>query len=220
MAAQDAHDECSGGLSPAQGEIAHREAGNLKKGDLVMIEQRPCKVVSTELSQPGKHGHRKVRIVGKGVFAVTKRAETMMPAHTVVETPVLVKTDAVVQAATTDGEGHTLVSCVGDVGRRTWTALPCVTLAVGEDVLKRVQDGGGATVVQVVSFGALQAVVSCRAARNPREVTDLDGTAAAAEATAAASVGSGPLSKKAQRKLKKEAKKPQKSKAAKAADAA
>lgn len=39
-------------------------AGRVKKGDVVIIKGRPCKIVSISISKTGKHGHSKVCFSG------------------------------------------------------------------------------------------------------------------------------------------------------------
>lgn len=44
------------------------EAKSVKKGSYIMIDDEPCEVRKTKKSAPGKHGHAKYRIQGRGVF--------------------------------------------------------------------------------------------------------------------------------------------------------
>jgi translation initiation factor 5A len=44
------------------------EARNLKKGNYVVIEGEPCKIVDLTSSKPGKHGAAKIRIVATSIF--------------------------------------------------------------------------------------------------------------------------------------------------------
>tara|TARA_B100001013_G_C24598089_1_gene437641 strand:+ start:721 stop:1113 length:393 start_codon:yes stop_codon:yes gene_type:complete len=48
--------------------------GSLKINSLIMIDDEPCKIVSTDKSKPGKHGSAKVRVVAIGVFDSVKRS--------------------------------------------------------------------------------------------------------------------------------------------------
>ena len=50
------------------------EAGSLKVGRYVMIDDEACRVVSIEKSKSGKHGHAKDRIVAVGLFDGVKRS--------------------------------------------------------------------------------------------------------------------------------------------------
>ena len=49
------------------------EAGSLKPGSYVLIDEEVCQVKSTEKSKPGKHGAAKVRIVAFNIFSGQKR---------------------------------------------------------------------------------------------------------------------------------------------------
>jgi len=66
------------------------EAGSLKEGSFVIIDDEPCKVVEIEKSKTGKHGSAKVRIVGIGIFDGVKRT-LVVPADAQVEVPVVEK---------------------------------------------------------------------------------------------------------------------------------
>ena len=47
-------------------------AGGLKKGSLVMIKGRPCKVVDFSTAKTGKHGAAKAMITGIDIFSSNK----------------------------------------------------------------------------------------------------------------------------------------------------
>lgn len=47
-------------------------AGSLKKGDLVMIKGKPCKVVSFSTAKTGKHGSAKAMVTGIDIFTSSK----------------------------------------------------------------------------------------------------------------------------------------------------
>lgn len=73
------------------------EAGSLKVGSFVVIDNEPCKIVQLDKSKPGKHGSAKVRIVGIGIFDGVKRT-LVAPADARVEVPVVRKFTAQVIA--------------------------------------------------------------------------------------------------------------------------
>lgn len=66
------------------------EAGSLKVGSYIVIEEEPCKIVSIDKSKTGKHGSAKVRIVAIGIFDGKKRTY-MGPADAQVEIPIVEK---------------------------------------------------------------------------------------------------------------------------------
>lgn len=44
------------------------DAGKVKQGSYIMIDDEPCRVKSVERSSPGKHGSAKYRIMAVGLF--------------------------------------------------------------------------------------------------------------------------------------------------------
>ncbi|MCS7097273.1 MAG: translation initiation factor IF-5A [Candidatus Methanomethylicia archaeon] len=66
------------------------EAGSLKVGSFIIIDDEPCRVVDIEKSKAGKHGSAKVRIVAVGVFDGKKRSY-VGPADSQIEVPIIEK---------------------------------------------------------------------------------------------------------------------------------
>ncbi|MDP7079012.1 MAG: translation initiation factor IF-5A [Candidatus Undinarchaeales archaeon] len=62
----------------------------LKKGKFILLDGEPCRVVSTQSSAPGKHGHAKVRMEAVGIFDGQKRA-IVQPSHNKVSVPIVDK---------------------------------------------------------------------------------------------------------------------------------
>ena len=75
------------------GEIKLTSVGTLQKGNYVIIEGVACKVVDTQTSRPGKHGHAKVRLSAVGLVD-GKRREIVMPGHDNIEAPIIEKRTA------------------------------------------------------------------------------------------------------------------------------
>lgn len=65
----------------------------LKKGDTLIIDDAPCKIVSMQVSRPGKHGHAKINMMAVGLLDNKKR-NAVMPGHDKVEVPIVVKKNA------------------------------------------------------------------------------------------------------------------------------
>jgi len=65
----------------------------IKEGSFILIDGVACKVVNTDTSKSGKHGHAKVRIVAIGLIDEKKR-EVVMPGHDNVEVPIIEKKTA------------------------------------------------------------------------------------------------------------------------------
>jgi translation initiation factor 5A len=72
------------------GDITFMDAGDIKIGSFVMINNHPCKIVETNWSKPGKHGSAKIMYVGVDIFNNTKH-QTFNPTGTMVEVPVVSK---------------------------------------------------------------------------------------------------------------------------------
>lgn len=69
------------------------EAGTLRPGAYVVIDDSPCKVVEAEKSKTGKHGSAKVRIVAIGLFDGVKRS-IVVPADQRIDQPIVEKRSA------------------------------------------------------------------------------------------------------------------------------
>ncbi len=76
-------------------------AGQVQKGDTVLIDGEPCRVTSTQTSRPGKHGHAKVRMEGVGIVDGKKRI-TVIPGHDKLEVPIIDKKSAQVLSINND----------------------------------------------------------------------------------------------------------------------
>ena len=57
------------------------QAGNLGKGDYVVIKGHPCKVVDISSSKTGKHGHAKTSITALDIFTKQKLEEQAPSTH-------------------------------------------------------------------------------------------------------------------------------------------
>jgi len=79
------------------GEKKFADAGHLKPGSYVLIEDEPCQVKSVEKSKPGKHGAAKVRVTAMGIFKETKK-NLLKPTDASVDVPIVLKGSAQVVA--------------------------------------------------------------------------------------------------------------------------
>ena len=75
--------------------------GSLQKGNYVIIDGAACKVVDTQTSRPGKHGHAKVRLSAVGLIDEKKRV-VVMPGHDNIEVPIVEKKSAQVLSISGD----------------------------------------------------------------------------------------------------------------------
>ncbi len=69
------------------------EAGTLKTGSYVIIDDNACTVKNIDISKPGKHGSTKCRIEAIGMIDNQKRV-IVMPSHDKVEVPIIEKKSA------------------------------------------------------------------------------------------------------------------------------
>lgn len=68
------------------------QAGALKKGDHIVINGFPCKIVEITTSKTGKHGHAKASITAIDIFTGKKMEESAPTSHNV-ECPNVVKNE-------------------------------------------------------------------------------------------------------------------------------
>jgi len=74
---------------------------SLQKGNYVVIDGVASKVVDTQTSRPGKHGHAKVRLSAVGLLDGKKRV-IVRPGHDKIEAPIIDKKTA--QVLSVDGK--------------------------------------------------------------------------------------------------------------------
>lgn len=66
------------------------EVRNLKKGNYVVIDGEPCKIVDYSSSKPGKHGAAKVRIVATSIFD-GKKMQLLTSGDNKAEVPIITR---------------------------------------------------------------------------------------------------------------------------------
>ena len=69
-----------------------RAAGDCKKGDYIILNDHPAKIVETSTSKTGKHGHAKSKITAIDIFTGAK-VEDVLPSSHNVDCPFVVKTE-------------------------------------------------------------------------------------------------------------------------------
>lgn len=79
------------------------EAGQIRKGGLIMIKGRPCKVSEVTSSKTGKHGHAKCHFVAFDIFT-GKKIEDLVPASHTTYAPFVTKTE--LQCLEVDDDGY------------------------------------------------------------------------------------------------------------------
>ena len=81
------------------GEIKVVDISTLKEGSLIIIDGVASKVVSVDISKPGKHGHSKINLFAVGILDGKKR-NIVRPGHDSVDVPIIGKRDAQVLSVT------------------------------------------------------------------------------------------------------------------------
>jgi translation initiation factor 5A len=70
--------------------VKQASIGTLQKGSCVIVDGIASKVVSTQTSRPGKHGHAKVRLEAVGLIDGKKRV-IVAPGHDSIDVPIIEK---------------------------------------------------------------------------------------------------------------------------------
>jgi translation initiation factor 5A len=78
------------------------EAGQIRKGGLIMIKGQPCKVADVSTSKTGKHGHAKCNFIAYNIFN-NKKLEDMVPSTHGTTVPVVSRTEYTLVDIAEDG---------------------------------------------------------------------------------------------------------------------
>jgi translation initiation factor 5A len=70
-----------------------QEVRELKEGRYMIIDEEPCRILSIQMSKPGKHGEAKARIDAVGIFDDRKRSVVFPVTHKV-QVPLIGKRSA------------------------------------------------------------------------------------------------------------------------------
>jgi translation initiation factor 5A len=76
-----------------------QEVRELKEGRYLLIDNEPCRILSIQMSKPGKHGEAKARIDAIGLFDGSKRS-VVYPVKHKVQVPMIGKRQAQVLSLT------------------------------------------------------------------------------------------------------------------------
>ncbi len=124
-------------------------ATSIKEGSFLLVDGVACKVVSTDISKSGKHGHAKVRIVAIGLIDEKKR-EMVIPGHDNVEVPIIEKKTAQVlsvsgdKANVMDSETYETFDLAIPPDMKESVVEGCQVLywmIMGEKVMKQIKSG-------------------------------------------------------------------------------
>ncbi len=78
---------------------SQQEVRELKEGRYMLIDEEPCRILSIQMSKPGKHGEAKARIDAVGLFDERKRSVVFPVTHKV-QVPMIGKRSAQVLSFT------------------------------------------------------------------------------------------------------------------------
>jgi len=78
---------------------SQQEVRELKEGRYMLIDEEPCRILSIQMSKPGKHGEAKARIDAVGIFDERKRSVVFPVTHKV-QVPMIGKRTAQVLSLT------------------------------------------------------------------------------------------------------------------------
>ncbi|KAI4271799.1 MAG: hypothetical protein L6R38_006777 [Xanthoria sp. 2 TBL-2021] len=78
------------------------QASSLAKGDHILIQNQPCKIISKSTSKPGKHGHAKISFEALSLLNQKKYTE-LCPAHHIVQVPTVTRKEYLVIDLTAEG---------------------------------------------------------------------------------------------------------------------
>ena len=76
-----------------------QEIRELREGRYMLIDDEPCRIISIQMSKPGKHGEAKARIDAVGIFDRRKRSVVHPVTHKV-QVPLIGKRNAQVLSMT------------------------------------------------------------------------------------------------------------------------
>jgi translation initiation factor 5A len=69
-----------------------KQAGQIRKGEYVLLKGKPCKVMDVSTSKTGKHGHAKCNFMGIDIFT-GKKYEDMTPSTHNMDCPHVARAD-------------------------------------------------------------------------------------------------------------------------------
>jgi translation initiation factor 5A len=76
-----------------------QEVRELKEGRYMIVDEEPCRILSIQMSKPGKHGEAKARIDAVGLFDKRKRSVVFPVTHKI-QVPMIGKRQAQILSMT------------------------------------------------------------------------------------------------------------------------
>ena len=91
------------------------QASSIRKGDLLMIVDHPCRCVDVATSKTGKHGHAKCHFVGIDIFTGSKH-ELLVPSTHNIDVPIVKKEDLMLIDISHEDQENCFVTLMRDSG--------------------------------------------------------------------------------------------------------
>ena len=130
-----------------------QKASDLRKGNYMTINDKPCKILEMNTSSPGKHGHAKIHFIALDLKRM-KKIETIHPSTHMVQVPQSKKEELRLMALDEDEMMATLESKDGE--RRDNVPIPISLF--GKGVKQALTKEDNVTVVLVKVHGVEQVV--------------------------------------------------------------
>ena len=140
--------------SQENNQVQYNQAGQLKKGDFIIIKDRPCKIIEIHKSKPGKHGAAKARFVGMDLLLKGKKYECIYNTGEAATCPVVVRYEAALLS-------------MDDCDVNVLRGAKSETIPVPKDdelanQIRQEYEGGEQLLLQVLCALGQQEIVGCR----------------------------------------------------------
>lgn len=152
-AAPSIEDYTFGNETAAGGDTFPMEAGQIRKGGLIMVKGRPCKVAEVSVSKTGKHGHAKCNFTTYDIFT-GKKLEDMIPSTHGTTVPNVKREEYTLVSVDQEDDFMTLMDENGEM--REDLKLPKYPESASEELvafLETCENEGKDCVVTVLVFG-------------------------------------------------------------------
>eukprot|EP01114_Cavostelium_apophysatum_P014046 TRINITY_DN3539_c0_g1_i1.p1 TRINITY_DN3539_c0_g1~~TRINITY_DN3539_c0_g1_i1.p1 ORF type:complete len:886 (+),score=216.32 TRINITY_DN3539_c0_g1_i1:162-2819(+) len=131
-----------------------KESSALQRGEYVVINGSPCKIIDMATSKTGKHGHSKVHFVAVDIFT-GKKVEDIAPSTHSMEVPEIVRTEYTLLDISDDGFASLL-----DSAGNTKNDLKAPEGQIGDQIKADLVAGKDVTVYVVASLGQERIVLT------------------------------------------------------------
>ena len=119
------------------------EVRGLKKGNYIVIDKEPCKIVDMTSSRPGKHGAAKVKIEAFGIFD-NKKHSLLTTGDNKTEVPII------------ERNPHQVLSISGNMAQlMNMETYETIELPIPEDMKDKVQEGSEIQIMEALGKRAI-----------------------------------------------------------------